>query len=74
MDDKYKDDITWWQHRVSLLEKRLRKLETEDYELRKSICESVEKLQQHNHEDRVAIESSENIIRPKFKQAKWNKE
>ena len=74
MDDKYKDDITWWQHRVSLLEKQLRKLETENYELRKSICESVEKLQQHNHEDRVAIESSENIIRPKFKQTKWNKE
>jgi|6_EtaG_2_1085325.scaffolds.fasta_scaffold03572_15 hypothetical protein len=74
MGDEYKDDITWWKHKVFLLEKRLSELETENYELRKSICESVEKLQQHNHEDRVAIESSENIIRPKFKQAKWNKE
>tara|TARA_Y100000034_G_scaffold123695_1_gene170873 strand:+ start:4442 stop:4666 length:225 start_codon:yes stop_codon:yes gene_type:complete len=73
MKGKHENDIMWWKHRVILLERRLEDLEAENFELKKTISESIENLKKHNTDMKIAVELSENILRPEFKKPKWKK-
>jgi len=78
-----KDTIEWWKHKAFLLEKRIEQLELENFEFRRTICETVDRLKTHNLDMKVVVESNvgvlsecddDNILRPKFKKAKWKKD
>ena len=78
-----KDTIEWWKHKVFLLEKRIEQLELENFEFRRTICETVDRLKAHNLDMKVVVESNmgvlsecddDNVLRPKFKKAKWKKD
>jgi len=71
--DSRESDAGWWMHKVELLEKRLEELEVENFELKKTIRESIQNLQKHNSEMKESIKSTENILRPKFKKPKWER-
>ena len=80
--DNIEDTVEWWKHKAFLLEKRIEQLELENFELRKTICDTVDKLKTHNLDMKVAVESNtsvlntadNNVLRPKFKKAKWRKD
>ena len=83
MTEDIKDTIEWWKHKVFLLEKRIEQLELENFEFRRTICETVDRLKTHNLDMKVAVESNvgvlsecddDNVLRPKFKKAKWKKD